>query len=272
MMPSENLDCGYHVNGMRHRQNSLDRRNRPDGMDQNDSYPSRMCSTLGRNHSLTTHMHWEELCSCGSSTLQSSENLSKSPISHCELYTLDADNLDYPSPVVRLIPPRGASGVSREPGMDIAHLGAPPSSGLYHYWPDHQAAHFTEQTEQCPLTVRTSFSPPFFEHQPSELESRLELLQSQLSRLETTQPDSIFKSNSQGSLSSGVHMGAASDDCVPDKLETNTVSTPVLQPILIGAPRLCASLRFPSLPGNLDTSSHLEEIPKYTSDPALPVS
>uniref|UniRef100_A0A671SQG6 Potassium voltage-gated channel, subfamily H (eag-related), member 6b n=1 Tax=Sinocyclocheilus anshuiensis TaxID=1608454 RepID=A0A671SQG6_9TELE len=173
MMPSENLDCGYHVNGMRHRQNSLDRRNRPDGMDQNDSYPSQMCSTLGRNHSLTTHMHWEELCSCGSSTLQSSENLSKSPISHCELYTLDADHLDYPSPVVRLIPPRGASGVT------------PPSSGLYHYWPDHQAAHFTEQTEQCPLSVRTSFSPPFFEHQPSELESRLELLQSQLSRLET---------------------------------------------------------------------------------------
>ncbi|KAL0179922.1 hypothetical protein M9458_025364, partial [Cirrhinus mrigala] len=70
----------------------------------------------------------------------------------------------------------------------------------------------------------------------------------------------------------GVHMGAASDDCVPDNLETDTVSTPAHQPILIDAPRLCASLRFPSLPGNLDTSSHLEEIPKHMSDPALPVS
>ncbi|XP_050981056.1 potassium voltage-gated channel subfamily H member 6 [Labeo rohita] len=338
MMPSENLDCGYHVNGIRHCQNSLDRRNRPDGMDHKDSYPSRMCSALGRHHSLTAHMHWEELCSCGSSTLQSSENLSKSPISHCELYTSDVDPLDYPSPDVRLIPPRGASGVSREFGMDMG-LFAPPPSGLYHYWPDHQAAHFAEQTRR-PLSVLTSFPPPLFEHQPNELESRLELLQSQLNRLETrmtadinvilqllqrqiapvppaystvlpdnhtpdpvilyrssapvlhsmypipniqldsrntaiqssTKPDSIFQSNSQGSLSSGVHMGAASDDCVPDNLETITVSTPVHQPILIDAPRLCASLRFPSLPGNLDTSSHLEEIPKHMSDPALSVS
>ncbi|XP_052425994.1 potassium voltage-gated channel subfamily H member 6-like [Carassius gibelio] len=338
MMTSENLDCGYHMNGIRHHQNSLDRRNRPDGMDQNDSYPSQMCLALGHHHSPTVHMHWEELWSCGSSTLQSSENLSKSPISPCELYTSDADHLDYPSSVVRLIPLRGASGVSREPGMHMGHL-APPPSGLYHYWPDHQAAHFTEQTRR-PLSVRTSFPSPLFEHQPSELESRLELLQTQLNRLETrmtadisvilqllqrqmapvppaystvlpekhppdpavlygrgspvlhsmypipniqldsrnatiqssAQPDSIFKSNSQGSLSSGVHMGAASDDCVPDKLETNAVSAPALQPILIDAPRLCSSLHFPSLPGNLDTSSHLEEIPKHMSDPALPVS
>ncbi|XP_026132872.1 potassium voltage-gated channel subfamily H member 6-like, partial [Carassius auratus] len=338
MMTSENLDCGYHMNGIRHHQNSLDRRNRPDGMDQNDSYPSQMCLALGHHHSPTAHMHWEELWSCGSSTLQSSENLSKSPISPCELYTSDADHLDYPSSVVRLIPLRGASGVSREPGMHMGHL-APPPSGLYHYWPDHQAAHFTEQTRR-PLSVRTSFPSPLFEHQPSELESRLELLQTQLNRLETrmtadisvilqllqrqiapvppaystvlpgkhppdpavlygrgspvlhsmypipniqldsrnatiqssAQPDSIFKSNSQGSLSSGVHMGAASDDCVPDKLETNAVSAPALQPILIDAPRLCSSLHFPSLPGNLDTSSHLEEIPKHMSDPALPVS
>ncbi|XP_043110267.1 potassium voltage-gated channel subfamily H member 6, partial [Puntigrus tetrazona] len=329
MMTSENMDRGYHMNGIRH-QNSLDRRNRPDGMDQNDSYPSRMCLALGRHHSPSAHMHWEELCSCGSSTLQSSEDLSKSPISHCELYTSDADHPDYPSPVVRLITPRGASGVSREPGMHMGHL-AP--SGLYHYWPDHQAT-------QCPLSVQNSFPSPLFDHQPCELESRLELLQSQLNRLETrmtadinvvlqlvqrqiapvppaystvlpenhtpdpavmygsstpvlhsmypipniqldsrnthiqssAQPAPIFKSNSQGSLSSGVHMGAASDDCVPDKLEANTVSAPALQPILKDAPRLYSSLHFPSLPGNLDTSSLLEEIPKHMSDPALPVS
>lgn len=67
-------------------------------------------------------------------------------------------------------------------------------------------------------------------------------------------------------------MGAASDDCEPDKLETNAVSTPALKPIFIDAPRLCASLRFPSLPGNLDTSSHPEDIQKHMSDPSLPVS
>lgn len=92
-------------------------------MDQNDSYPSRTCSALGHHHSLTAHMHWEELCSCASSTSQSSESLSKSPISHCELYTSEADHLDYPSPVVRLIPASGASGISREPGIDMGQLG-----------------------------------------------------------------------------------------------------------------------------------------------------
>ncbi|XP_077062046.1 voltage-gated inwardly rectifying potassium channel KCNH6 isoform X1 [Siphateles boraxobius] len=334
MMESENLDCGYHASRIRQRQNSIDRRNRPDGMDQNDSYPSRTCSVLGHHHSLTAHMHWEELCSCASSTSQSSESLSKSPIGHCELYTSEADHLDYPSPVVRLIPASGASGISREPGMDMGQL-APPPSGLYHYWTDHQAAHFAEKS-QCLPSVWTSCPPPLFaDHHPSELDSRLELLQSQLMRLETrmtadinvilqllqrqiapvppayssvlpdnhipepatlygsstpvlhsmfpitniqldsrsttiqssTQPESMFKSNSQGSLSSGVHMGAASD-----KLETNAVSTPALKPIFIDAPRLCASLRFPSLPGNLDSSSHPEDIQKHMSDPSLPVS
>ncbi|KAK7134410.1 hypothetical protein R3I93_017732 [Phoxinus phoxinus] len=318
MMESDNLDCGFHASRIRHRQNSIDRRNRPDGMDQNDSYPSQTCSALGHHHSLTAHMHWEELCSCASSTSQSSESLSKSPNSRCELYTSEADHLDYPSPVVRLIPASGASGISREPGMDMGQL-APPPSGLYHYWTDHQAAHFAEQS-QCLPSVWTSCPPPLFaDHHPSELDSRLELLQSQLMRLETrmtadinvilqllqrqiapvppayssvlpdnhipdpatlygsstpssTQPESMFKSNSQGSLSSGVHMGAASDDCEPDKLETNAVSTPALKPIFIDAPRLCASLRFPSLPGNLDTSSHPEDIQKHMSDPSLPVS
>ncbi|XP_067285586.1 potassium voltage-gated channel subfamily H member 6 [Pseudorasbora parva] len=327
LMETENLDCSYHASHVQHRRNSLDRRNRPDGMDQNDSYSSQTCSALGHHHSLTAHMHWEELCSCGSSTLQSSENLSHSPISHCELYTSEADHLDYPSPIVTLIPPSRAFGISREPGMDMGQL-APPPSGLYHYWTDHQA-------------VQTSCPPPLFaDHHSSELDSSLELLQSQLMRLETrmtadinvilqllqqqtahvppaystvlpdnhipdpatlygsstpvlhsmfpipniqldsrsttiqssTQPESMFKSNSQGSLSSGVHMGAASDDCEPDKLETNAISTPALKTIFIDAPRLCASLRFPSLPGNLNALSHPEDIQKHMSDPSLPVS
>uniref|UniRef100_A0A8C1LC13 Potassium voltage-gated channel, subfamily H (eag-related), member 6b n=1 Tax=Cyprinus carpio TaxID=7962 RepID=A0A8C1LC13_CYPCA len=261
-------------------------------------------------------------------------NADVTALTYCDLHRIQRDDL------LEVLDTYPAFGESFWRNLEITFNlrdVSPPPSGLYHYWPDHQAAHFAEQTEQCSLSVRTSFSPLLFEHQPSELESRLELLQSQLSRLETrmttdinvilqllqrqiapvppaystvlpdshtpdpailygssapvlhimypipniqldsrntaiqssAQPDSIFKSNSQGSLSSGVHMGAASDDCVPNKLET---SPPVHQPIRIDAPRLCASLRFPSLPGNLDSSSHLEEIPKYTSDPALPVN
>ncbi|KTG37580.1 hypothetical protein cypCar_00006104, partial [Cyprinus carpio] len=282
MMTSENLDCGYHMNGIRHHQNSLDRRNKPDGMDQNDSYPSRICLALGHHHSPTAHMHWEELWSCESSTLQSSENLSKSPISHGEQYTSDADHLDYPSAVVRLIPPRGASGVSREPGMPVGHLGGLETRmtadtnvilqllqrQIAPVPPAYSTVLPENHTPDSAILYGSSTPVPhsIYPIPNIQLDSRNTTIQS------SAQPDSIFNSNSQGSLSSGVHMGAASDDCVPDKLETNAVSAPALQPILIDAPCLCSSLRFPSLPGNLDTSSRLEEIPKHMSDPALPVS
>ncbi|XP_021328182.1 voltage-gated inwardly rectifying potassium channel KCNH6 isoform X2 [Danio rerio] len=330
MMPSESLECSYQA---RHRQNLLDRRNRPDGMDQNDS--SRLCSALGlhhhhhhhHHHPAAAHMHWEDLCSY--STQQSSENLS-----HCELCTSDTEHLDYPSPAGRLIPP-SASGVSREIGVEMGYMARPPS-GLYHYWPDPHTPHFSDQPLRPP-SIQTSFPPQIFaDHQPGEVEARLDLLHSQLNRLETrmttdinvilqllqrqmapvppaystvlpdrhppdptalyrnntpvlhslypipniqldtntaiqssAQPESMFKANSQGSLSSGVHMGAASDDCVP---ETTSVSTPALQPALMDAPMLCVSLRFPSLPGKLDTSSHSEDPQKHMSDPGLPVS
>lgn len=56
-------------------------------------------------------------------------------------------------------------------------------SGLYSYWPDRRASRFSEsQRRTC--SVRASFHPPpCAEDRPSELESRLELLQSQLNRL-----------------------------------------------------------------------------------------
>ncbi|KAI7796811.1 putative potassium voltage-gated channel subfamily H member 2-like [Triplophysa rosa] len=111
MLPSENSARGYHANRVRHRKNSLDRRNRPDGMDQSD--PSGMCWTLGHHHIPVTHAHWEEMCSCGSS--RSSLN--------SELCSSEAEHLDFPSPAVRLIPPCDASGVSAVSGMDRVHFG-----------------------------------------------------------------------------------------------------------------------------------------------------
>lgn len=41
---------------------------------------------------------------------------------------------------------------------------------------------------------------------------------------------------------------------------------------LMDAPSLGASLRFPSLPGNLDASQNPAEMQKHVSDPVLPVS
>lgn len=56
-------------------------------------------------------------------------------------------------------------------------------SGLYGYWPDRRASQFSESQRQTASVRATYHPPPCAEDRPSELESRLELLQSQLNRL-----------------------------------------------------------------------------------------
>uniref|UniRef100_A0A8C9YI20 Potassium voltage-gated channel subfamily H member 2 n=1 Tax=Sander lucioperca TaxID=283035 RepID=A0A8C9YI20_SANLU len=170
--------------------------------------------------------------------------------------------------------------------------------GMYQYWPEPQSQQFSSRAWRS-SSVRNSYHPPpFTEQRPSELESRLEVLHSQLNRLETrmsadinvilqllqrqiapvppaystvshtgreyqlllpltdmflssTQTDLQFTKKSQESLSSGIHMTVASNDTMF---------------------MLCSSLRYPSLPGNLDITSGLAEIQKHHSDPVLPVT
>lgn len=75
-------------------------------------------------------------------------------------------------------------------------------------------------------------------------------------------------------------MTVASDDTMftaaTPETETHAGSTPQLPQLsvkstLVENPRLCGSLRYPSLPGNLDIPSGLAEIQKHLSDPVLPV-
>ncbi|XP_072523232.1 voltage-gated inwardly rectifying potassium channel KCNH6 [Salminus brasiliensis] len=340
---NEVSDCVYHASCPRHRRNPLDRRNRPDGMDQEDSYPLQTCTLLGHQCSSGPHAHWDEMCSCDSSTSQSSEEL-KPPLTHSQMCTSVENPKDYHPPVVRLMPPSSTSGVGMEPGMDRGHSGA-HLSGLYHYWPDCQANPYAERCCRS-STVQASYHQPLFtEECPSELESRLELLQSQLNRLETrmtadinvilqllqrqitpvppayssvspanhtpdpsifygtsapmlhslyptpnlqlegrttaiqqsaAQPDSKFKPKSQDSLLCGIQetLGSNEDENLPVSSETNLAVTSIHQvsPSVIDAVYLHSSLRFPSLPGNLDASSCLAEIHKHLSDPVLPIN
>ncbi|CAJ1076304.1 potassium voltage-gated channel subfamily H member 6a isoform X2 [Xyrichtys novacula] len=181
--PGKDSDCGYRRT--RHRRSSLRRRNRPDGTDREDSYPDQSCP-MGNHHRTTTGSHWDDLCSSPSICSQSSDEEMK-PMGHSkvELYPPGGDTRDYPPAVVNLLPCSGpSSGIG--PPVD---LGGPPyttapisMSGLYGYWPDRRASQFSESQNR----VRASFHPPpCAEDRPSELESRLELLQSQLNRLET---------------------------------------------------------------------------------------
>lgn len=55
-------------------------------------------------------------------------------------------------------------------------------SGLYGYWSDRRSSQLSDNQRQT-STARTGFQPHVFaEDRPRELESRLELLQSQLNR------------------------------------------------------------------------------------------
>ncbi|XP_060794815.1 potassium voltage-gated channel subfamily H member 6 [Neoarius graeffei] len=176
---SEDNGCDYHINHPRRHKNSLERRNRPDGMDQDDSYSVQTCTHLGHHCFAGSHTHWDELYSCGSSRTQSSENINKRPLIHSQVYTPEGDPQDYPPSALRVIPPNSKSGMGIEPAMDRAHL-----SGLYHYWPNRWSTQCAGRSYKYSSVQASYHPPPFSEDCPSELESRLELMQSQLNRLE----------------------------------------------------------------------------------------
>ncbi|XP_023269517.1 potassium voltage-gated channel subfamily H member 6 isoform X2 [Seriola lalandi dorsalis] len=185
--PSRDSECGYRR--ARHRRSSLRRRNRPDGMDREDSYPDQSCPMANHHRATMAGSHWEDLCSSASICSQSSdEEMKHMGHSKGELYPPGGDTRDYPPAVVNILPHSGPSA-GMGPPVD---LGGPPfsaapisMSGLYGYWPGRRASQFSESQRRA-SSVRASFHPsPCAEDRPSELESRLELLQSQLNRLET---------------------------------------------------------------------------------------
>ncbi|XP_062264179.1 potassium voltage-gated channel subfamily H member 6a isoform X2 [Platichthys flesus] len=189
--PSRDSECGYRRT--RHRRSSLRRRNRPDGMDREDSYPDQSCTMANHHQSAMAGAHWDDLCSSTSICSQSSDEEMK-PMRHSkgELYPPTGDARDCPPAVVNILPHSGPSAgvgppVDRggPPLSAAAAAAAPPPisiSGLYGYWPGRKPSEGQRPTS----AVRAScHPPPCAEDRPSELESRLELLQSHLNRLET---------------------------------------------------------------------------------------
>ncbi|XP_029292918.1 potassium voltage-gated channel subfamily H member 6a [Cottoperca gobio] len=186
--PGRDSDCGYRRT--RHRRSSLRRRNRPDGMDREDSYPDQSCTMANHHQGTTEGSHWEDLCSSASNCSQSSDEEMK-PVGHRmgELYPTGGDTRDYPPAVVNVLP---HSGPSAEMGPPVDLVGPPYSaaapismSGMYSYWPERKASQLSESKRRASSARATFHRPLCAQDRPSELESRLELLQSQLNRLET---------------------------------------------------------------------------------------
>ncbi|KAK7919624.1 hypothetical protein WMY93_010908 [Mugilogobius chulae] len=290
-------DCGYHHKS-RHKMHTLDCRIRPDGIDHEDSYPRQSF----HHHHSPPQSRWDDRCSCGSACSQSSEELPKPPAT------------------------------------------VPKWSWTYHFWPERQSQQFSSRQWRSSSVRHTYHPPPFTEDRPSELESRLEVLHSQLNRLETrmtadinvilqllqrqiapvppayssvssstiptestglygtgtpalhsiypispiqissripmessTQTDPKVTKKSQESFSSRIHV--TSDDTIMVSPETENQSglasqLPTSSDVssLLDNTKLSNSLRYPSLPGNLDLTSGLSDMQKHLSDPVLPVT
>ncbi|CAG07229.1 unnamed protein product, partial [Tetraodon nigroviridis] len=183
--PSPDRDSGCGYQRARRRRSSLRRRNRPDGTDHEDSCHDRSCHLANHHRRPAAESPWEDVCSSVSVCSQSSdEEMKLAESSKVELYAPGGDSRDFPSTVLNLVPHSGPStvDVGGPPYPATASFGVP---GLYGYWHERGASQFSESQRRM-SSVRASFPPPACpEDRPSELESRLELLQSQLNRLET---------------------------------------------------------------------------------------
>ncbi|XP_057673096.1 potassium voltage-gated channel subfamily H member 6a isoform X1 [Corythoichthys intestinalis] len=321
--PSKDSECGYRRT--RRRRGSPRRRNRPDGTDREDTYPEQSCPLANRHRVATSR--WDEQCSSETFSSESSDEEVKRGrrSGKGELYAPPAgDARDYPPGVMNLLPhARPPPGMGKP--MDLA--GPPYSaavpvsvSGLYGFWPDRRPSQYSEAQRRSSSAARAAgFQPaPCSDERPGELGSRLEVLQSQLNRLESRMtaditvilqllqrqmapvppaysavspsplPASLYgttappplravppmmdsaasllqspesESKSKDSLSSGIHVTAASDD---------TVSLTPPRPEAPGS--LDTTRRYPSLPENLEVSSEEREILRHVSDPILPGS
>uniref|UniRef100_A0A3P9IWD1 Potassium voltage-gated channel, subfamily H (eag-related), member 6a n=1 Tax=Oryzias latipes TaxID=8090 RepID=A0A3P9IWD1_ORYLA len=174
---SRDSECGCRLT--RHQRNSLRRRNQPDGMDHEDSYPDPSCQIAVHQRSTP---RWEDICTSGSICSQSSDD-EIGPSRACKggAYPRHADTRDYPPAVVALLPHTGPST-----GMGLsADLGGAPYSGVDGYWRDGRGDQLSESQQQQ-SSIKAGFQPAArMTDQSRELETRLELLQSQLNRLET---------------------------------------------------------------------------------------
>ncbi|XP_036445201.1 potassium voltage-gated channel subfamily H member 6a [Colossoma macropomum] len=179
--PSEESDCGYRR--ARRRRHSL-RRNRPDGMDREDAYPDQSCASMGNHRGALSSSQWDELCSSASAGSLSSEDEVKPPgPGRGDMYRPEVR--DYPPTVVSLLPPNNSPAGMGAP----LERGAHPYSGslnVYGYWPERRPSQFSESPRRSSSArICHHHCSVCLEERPSELQARLELLQSQLNRLET---------------------------------------------------------------------------------------
>ncbi|XP_076853169.1 potassium voltage-gated channel subfamily H member 6a [Brachyhypopomus gauderio] len=171
-------------------------RNRPDGMDREDAYQS--CNPMANHREALSRSQWDELYSSASAHSLTSEEEVKPPgPGRGEAYALEPlSRHGYAPTVVNLLPPNSSSSCMGG-AMAKGAQPYPVSLNMLSCWHEHGASRYPESPQ------RSASARPGNQHQhkhqlrqqrqrstcmeerPSELQTRLELLQAQLNRLET---------------------------------------------------------------------------------------
>ncbi|XP_053870387.1 potassium voltage-gated channel subfamily H member 6 [Malaclemys terrapin pileata] len=342
---SEDYDCSYRR--VRRRKHSLCRppKTDPDGLDTgiSDAEPYHTYSELTNLQGPLSKDQWDDLCSSTTPCSQTSDEEAKPPSPTQAEPSPDSDKDDFAPAVLSLVTP-SASGtdVSKQAADDSQSYAATPGDipNMLAFWEDRQPNLHPEPLPHASLVHNSRANPLRLDYGQGQIESRLELLQAQLSRLESRMSSDIniilqllqrqlsqvppayspispsshslamysmgprgmepappctplqekdltppgespsyteiekFQLKSRDSLSSGVHLLAASEKTIYSQPELHSQTFPNPEPHqrATNTRGLFRGSRFPSLPEHLEASSEHLDIQRHLSDPVLPGS
>uniref|UniRef100_A0A8C3PFL4 Potassium voltage-gated channel subfamily H member 6 n=1 Tax=Chrysemys picta bellii TaxID=8478 RepID=A0A8C3PFL4_CHRPI len=321
---SEDYDCSYRR--VRRRKHSL----YPDGLDTgiSDAEPYHTYSELTNLQGPLSKDQWDDLCSSTTPCSQTSDEEAKPP---------------SPTQADLVTPSTSGTDVSKQAADDSqSYAGTTPGDvpNMFAFWEDRQPNLHPEPLPHASLVHNSRANPLRLDYGQGQIESRLELLQAQLSRLESRMSSDIniilqllqrqlsqvppayspispsshslamysmgprgmepappctplqekdltppgespsyteiekFQLKSRDSLSSGVHLLAASEKTIYSQPELHSQTFPNPEPHqrATNTRGLFRGSRFPSLPEHLEASSEHLDIQRHLSDPVLPGS
>ncbi|XP_039372954.1 potassium voltage-gated channel subfamily H member 6 isoform X1 [Mauremys reevesii] len=343
---SEDYDCSYrHV---RRRKHSLCRppKTDPDGLDTgiSDAEQYHTYSELTNLQGPPSKDQWDDLCSSTTPCSQTSDEEAKPPSPTQAEPSSDSDKDDFAPAVLSLVPPnvRGTDG-GKQAADDSQSYAATPGDvpNMFAFWEDRRPNLHPEPLPHASLVHNPRANSLRLDYGQGQIESRLELLQAQLSRLESRMSSDItiilqllqrqlsqvppayspispsshslamysmgprgmepappctplqedltppgqspsyteiekFQLKSRDSLSSGIHLLAASEKTMtiysqPER-HSQAFSHPEPHQRATNTQGLFRGSRFPSLPEHLEASSEHLDIQRHLSDPVLPGS
>ncbi|XP_065278612.1 potassium voltage-gated channel subfamily H member 6 [Emys orbicularis] len=187
---SEDYDCSYRR--VRRRKHSL----YPDGLDTgiSDAEPYHTYSELTNLQGPLSKDQWDDLCSSTTPCSQTSDEEAKPPSPTQAEPSPDSDQDDFAPAMLSLVTPN-ASGtdVSKQAVDDSQSYAATPGDvpNMFAFWEDRQPNLHPEPLPHASLVHNSRANPLRLDYGQGQIESRLELLQAQLSRLESRMSSDI---------------------------------------------------------------------------------